>query len=139
MKEGAGNKNYEQGFWQKKSGGANPQTITSPAASVHFDQIAPVPGLQMAYRVGGKDTRTGLTQYNVELAVPLDSLGLTKPAGKTIGFDLSVGIANEVGNRRERAAHWAGLSEAFVVDRPGSTRLVPETWGTLVFVPLAEK
>ena len=92
----------------------------------------------MAYRIGGKDARTGLTQYNVEVAVPLESLGLTKPAGKTIGFDVSVGIANEPGDRRERAAHWAGLSEAFVVDRPGSTRLLPETWGTLIFVPFSQ-
>jgi hypothetical protein len=32
-----------------------------------------------------------------------------------------------------QAAHWAGQSEAAVVDRPGSAALLPATWGTLVF------
>jgi len=34
----------------------------------------------------------------------------------------------------KRAGHWGGLSEAAVVDRPGSTRLLPENWGTLIFL-----
>jgi hypothetical protein len=87
----------------------------------------------MAYLVGANDPKTGLTPYNVEVSVPLKSLGITSPVGKTIGFDVSVGVANAAGDRRERAAHWAGLSEGVVVDRPGSTRLLPETWGTLTF------
>lgn len=61
---------------------------------------------------------------------------LPNPAGKSIGFDASVGIANASGDRRERAAHWGGLSEAVVVDRPGSMRLLPATWGTLHFAPV---
>ncbi len=34
VKEGGGVKDFHQGFWQKKPGGAHPQTITSPAAQV---------------------------------------------------------------------------------------------------------
>lgn len=135
VKEGAGTSNFQQGFWQKKADGTNPQTITSPAAQVKFDHIAEVPGLQMAYKMGRTDAKSGLMFYDVEVAVPLASLGLQNPTGKTIGFDASVGVANAEGNRRERAAHWAGLSEAVVVDRPGSTRLLPDTWGTLQFLP----
>lgn len=129
----AGLKLFQQGFWQKKTGGVNPRTISSPAASVTFDQIMEVPGLKAACKAGGTDARTGLTQYTVELSVPLASMGLTNVTGKTIGFDASVGVANAAGDRRDRAAHWAGASEAFVVDRPGSTRLIPDTWGTLTF------
>lgn len=135
IKEGAGFNDYQHGFWQKKPGGANPQTITSPAAQVKFDDISPVPGLKMAYRVGDKNDTMGLISYSVEVAVPLASLGLDNPAGKTVGFDASVAVANAPGDRRERAAHWAGLSEAVVVDRPGSARLIPRTWGTLTFAP----
>ena len=72
-----------------------------------------------------------------EIAVPLASLGLTSPVGREFGFDLSVGVANPEGNRRDRAAHWGGLSEATVVDRPGSARLVPSSWGTIRFAPAA--
>jgi len=130
---------FHQGFWQKKTGGTNPQTITSPAAKVHFDHIGEVPGLQAAYKVDPKrDEKTGNIRYTVEVSVPLASLGLKDVAGKTIGFDVSVGTANAAGDTRERAAHWAGLSESRVVDRPGSAELLPRTWGTLRFAPAAK-
>ncbi len=129
---------FQQGFWQKHAGGTNPQTISSPAAAVHFDQIAPVAGLQVAYKVAPKDERSGKIRYTIEVAVPLASLGLGEVAGKTIGFDASVGIANPAGDQRERAAHWAGLREGRIVDRPGSTTLLPHTWGTLTFAPAAK-
>jgi hypothetical protein len=132
---GSGEQDFQQGFWQRKTGGENSQTITSPAASVHFDQIRQVPGLRMAYHVGQKDQQTGLLSYEVQVAVPLASLGLAEPAGRRIGFDLSIAVANAAGDRRERAGHWAGQSEGVVVDRPGSARLSPSTWGTLHFVP----
>ena len=135
VKDGLVQKDFHQGFWQKKTGGANPRTITSPAASVSFDDIGEVPGLQVAFKLGEKDAKTGLTSYTVKVSVPLASLGLGDPAGKTVGFDASVGVANDAGDRRERAGHWAGLSESFVVDRPGSTILLPDTWGTLTFAP----
>jgi hypothetical protein len=135
VKEAGLLKDFHRGFWQKKPGGAHPQTITSPAAQVHFDDISEVPGLQVAWKTGSKDEKTGRVSYTVELVAPLDSLGLSNPTGKRVGFDLSVAVANEAGDRRERAAHWAGLSEGVVVDRPGSARLLPGTWGTLHFAP----
>jgi hypothetical protein len=72
--------------------------------------------------------------YRVELASPLADLGLGDPRGRSVGFDASIGIANPAGNGRERAAHWGGLSETAVVDRPGSGVLLPENRGTLIFV-----
>jgi hypothetical protein len=72
---------------------------------------------------------------SLEVHVPLASLGIKgDPAGRSIGFDASVAVANEGGDRRERAMHWAGLSEGVVVDRPGSAMLLPRTWGTLTFM-----
>ena len=96
---------FSQGFWQKKKDGTNPHTITSPVAKVHFDQITEVPGIQIAYKEGGKDEKTGKIRYGVEVAIPLASLRLKDVAGKTIAFDASVGIANETGNKRLRAVH----------------------------------
>jgi len=128
-----GEQEFQQGFWQRKTGGKNPQTIVSPAASVHFDQIGVVPGLRMVYHVSGRDA--GLVTYEVLVEAPLASLGLSAPSGRRIGFDASIAVANVAGDRRERAGHWAGQSEGVVVDRPGSARLLPDTWGTLYFVP----
>jgi hypothetical protein len=132
---GANVQEFQQGYWQVKPGGTNPQTISSPAAAVHFDQIEQVPGLRMFIKVMGVDAKTGATHYVVQAAIPLSSLGIANPAGRSVGFDASVGVANAAGDRRERAGHWAGLSEAVVVDRPGSSRLLPDTWGTLTFAP----
>jgi hypothetical protein len=126
---------FQQGYWQVQPGGSKPQTISSPAATVHFDHIDQVPGLVMASKVLETDGTTGLTHYVIQASVPLSSLGLANPAGMKVGFDASVGVANAAGNRRERAGHWAGLSEGVVVDRPGSAQLLPETWGTLTFAP----
>ena len=122
----AGAKDYQMGFWQIRKGGAHPQTITSPAAQCHFDDIASVPNLRWA-------TKNGQHGYTVEVAVPWVSLGI-EPRG-TIGFDASIGVANESGIERARAAHWAGETEGRVVDRPGSAELKPATWGTLKFAP----
>ena len=130
----AGETDYQQGFWPTLAAGDAPQTIKSPAASLHFDQVKPVPGLKSSFRAEPKRP-DGVVYYEVEVSVPLASLGLSNPAGKRVGFDGSVGIANAGGDRRDAAAHWAGQSEAAVVDRPGSARLLPATWGTLVFQP----
>jgi len=135
VKDASGTKMFQQGFWQRKSDGKNPRTISSPAAQVRFDQIMEVPGLQAVWQVEQKDPKSGITPYTVEVAIPLASLGLSNPAGKTIGFDVSIALANEAGDRRDRAAHWAGLSEGIVVDRPGSSVLLPHTWGSLQFAP----
>jgi len=127
--------NFQQGYWQKKVGGENPQTISSPAASIHFDQIKEIQGVQMAFKINGKENDSDRVRYQLEVSIPLAGLGLSSPAGKKIGFDVSIGVSNPSGDHRERAAHWAGLSEAAVVDRPGSAQLLPHTWGTLIFAP----
>ncbi len=125
---------FQHGYWQMRKGGRGGQTITSPAATLRMDQIAEIPGIQLAWRVGSTDQQTGKIDYQVEVSIPLAEIGLTGVKGKRIGFDTSIGVANPAGDRRERAGHWGGLSEAAVVDRPGSHRLLPENWGTLVFL-----
>lgn len=134
VKDGAGTSPFQHGYWQVKPGGSGGQTITSPAASVHMDQIAAIPGLQVAWKLGRTDQATGRIEYVVEAAIPLAAIGLDPAKSRRIGFDTSVGVANPAGDRRERAGHWGGLSEAAVVDRPGSSRLLPENWGTLVLL-----
>ena len=132
VKQGDGTVSYHRGFWQVKLGGSNPQTITSPAASVRMDQIAEIPGVQHAWRIEGKENDSNRIRYGVEIAIPLAALGITATPETRFGFDCSVAVANPSGDRRDRAAHWGGLSEAQVVDRPGSVRLLPENWGTVV-------
>ena len=124
---------FHRAYWPIRGGGENPQTIRSPAASIDFDDISEVRGLEFAFSDPEAEGDSGMVRYRVEVAVPLASLGLEEVAGKTVGFDVSVGVANEAGDRRERAAHWTGLSEGVVVDRPGSAKLLPHTWGTLHF------
>ena len=128
---------FAVGYWQKlRSGTREPQTIRSPAAEITFDRIGPVPGLQVAWKEERFDENNKVYRIEVEVGIPLTELGITgDPANRSIGFDVSVGIANAQGTQRERAAHWAGSSEGVVVDRPGSARLSPSLWGTLHFAP----
>ena len=82
---------------------------------------------------GSITTCDGVSRRDFLQAGTLSALGLTATPGTRFGFDCSVAVANVSGDRRDRAAHWGGLSEALVVDRPGSARLLPENWGTVVF------
>ena len=128
---------YQMGFWPIKQNlklfkpqpkALNPQEIVSPAAQKHFDDISPVPGLTFAYQITDKG-------YTLEVQVPLASLGINPSRQPEIGFDASVAFSDAAGQSRDRAVHWAGDSEAAVVDRPGSAELKPQTWGTLRFDP----
>jgi hypothetical protein len=127
---GAGGKtsDYQMGFYPvRKRFAKNPQTITSPAATRHFDDISPLPGLKWAYQLNDHG-------YTLEASVPMEpGQTLDLHPAQNIGFDVSIGFANLAGTVRQRAAHWAGESEAMVVDRPGAAALRPATWGTLVF------
>ena len=133
---GGKQENFSQGYWPLLPGaGGSPTVIRSPAAEATFDRIGPVDGLAIAWKDKGFDDRLKVHRTSLEVHVPLAALGITgDPAGRSIGFDASVAVANEGGDRRERAMHWAGLSEGVVVDRPGSAVLVPRTWGTLTFM-----
>jgi hypothetical protein len=116
---------YQMAFWPVRSNGKNPQTISSPAASRVFADVAPLPGLSFAYQ-------TNADGYTLETVVPLKSIELEPHRQPTVGFDASVGFPDAGGRERAGAAHWAGQREAAVVDRPGSAALLPATWGTLV-------
>lgn len=125
---------YQMGFWPvkkelKRYDGAkttNPQTISSPAQKREFDDINAIPGLTFAYQVTPKG-------YTLEARIPLASLAINPARQPVVGFDASVGFSDPAGRVRTRAVHWAGESEAVVVDRPGSAELKPATWGTLQF------
>lgn len=117
---------FQTAYWPLKPGARSPQTISSPAASRRFDEIAPLPGLEFAYQVEAE-------RCTVEARVPLAALGLNPERNGTAGFDAALGLADAAGRQRVRSAHWAGETEGPVVDRPGAAALKPETWGTLLF------
>jgi len=131
---GAAPTDYQMGYWPIKQNlrkyqpppKVNPQDIISPAQKRHFDDISAVPGLKFAYQVTDKG-------YTLEASVPFASLGINPARQPVVGFDASVAFSDAAGEVRERATHWAGESEATVVDRPGSAELKPATWGTLQF------
>ena len=108
---------YQMAFWPVRKNGKHPQTISSPAATRGFADIGPLPGLKFAYHLGADG-------YTLEAAVPLKSLELDPPRHPTVGFDASVGFPDAGGRVRASAAHWAGQSEAAVVDRLGSAALL---------------
>ena len=64
---------YQMAFWPVRKNGKNPQTISSPAATRSFADIAPLPGLKFAYQLGADG-------YTLEAAVPLKSLNSSRTA-----------------------------------------------------------
>jgi len=126
---------FNQAYWPILPTGmkANPITIKSPAAEATFARIAPVEEVRAKWLLNTHEP-WNIHYTKLEVHLPLDVIGITgDPAGMSIGFDTSVAVSNESGDQRERAGHWAGLSESRVVDRPGSAVLLPHTWGTLMF------
>jgi FlgD Ig-like domain len=129
---GASPMDYQMAFWPIKkelrkyqpTSKINPQTVVSPAQQRHFDDVAAVPGLTFAYQVTEKG-------YTLEAQVPFAALGINPSRQAVVGS--SVAFADKAGQVRNRASHWAGESEAMVVDRPGSAELKPASWGTLQF------
>lgn len=132
---GSNSSDYQMGFWpirknlnifNPKPRTLNPQDIVSPAQQRHFEDVSPVPGLTFAYQITDRG-------YTLEVKVPFASLGIDPIRHPVVGFDASVAFSDASGTVRTRATHWAGESEAEVVDRPGSAELKPRTWGTLEF------
>ena len=91
---------YQMAYYPvRKDYAWHPHTIVSPAAKRHFDDIGPMPGLVWAYHLkpGG---------YTAEVSLPMHDLRtLGIRTSEPVGFDVSVGLANDAGTvRRTRCS-----------------------------------
>ena len=109
----------------RKQHASHPETMTSPAAKRHFDDVVPMPDLVWAYEI----TPSG---YTAEVSLPMhDHRTLGLGSGAPVGFDVSVGFANEAGTQPSRARTGPGSknrSSSTGPARPHCCRLPGARW-----------
>lgn len=100
--------------------------VTSPVATLTFDEVAQIKGVRMAKNTMGD-------QYVLEAAIPLSALGLKPAEGLRLKMDWGVLVAGPDGHEVIRRVYWANQSTQIVSDAPSEARLTPHLWGHIVF------
>jgi hypothetical protein len=111
---------FEQKAAQKKQ----PFGFSSPAETVPFDRVEILPGAKVVFK-------WTLLGYTCEAAIPLTEIGLTLPAGETIG-DAGVCFSDVNGNASVQRSCWSNKETGNTDDYPAESRLMPAKWGKVV-------
>ncbi len=98
----------------------------SPVGTRVFDRVEVLAGAQVAVKRG--DGR-----YTVEVALPLEAIGLTPKAGLTIRGDVGFISSDAQGTINVARTYWANPHTSLVSDLPSEAWLTPEHWGELAF------
>lgn len=104
----------------------NPVTFTSPWRSETVDSVKRLENATIAV-VRDRDT------YRVEAAVPLEALGMRRPAGQILRGDLGVIHGDSAGTINMLRSYWANPNTMLVNDIPGEIMLTPKLWGEFRF------
>ncbi len=103
-----------------------PVTFTSPWRSETVDSVKRLDGVAIAVM---KDQGG----YRVEAAIPLETLGLHRPAGQTLRGDFGVIRGDPAGTINMFRSYWANANTMLVNDVPGEIMLMPKLWGEIRF------
>ena len=71
--------------------------------------------------------------YTVEVAVPLEALGVTPKPGLALRGDVGVILSDDTGTVNQRRCYWANPHTVIISDIPSEAELLPRYWGGLVF------
>lgn len=108
----------------KKADGAKPVNFTSPWRTEKVDDVRVLADARIA-------ERSDPAFYRVEAAIPLTSLGLNAPAGKTLRADFGVLYGDDAGTSTQLRSYWSNQATNLVNDVPGEIMLSPNQWGTV--------
>ncbi len=98
----------------------------SPVTSISFDKVKQLDNVRIACNNFDGN-------YTVEVAIPLDVLGL-KPTGETrLKLDWGVLATDDAGNSVLRRLYWSNKATGVIADVPTEARLVPGLWGHILF------
>lgn len=109
-------------FEHRKPGGANPVTFTSPWRGEKVDNVTRLTDVKIEVKVGEGG-------YEVDASIPLASLGLALPPGRSLAADFGVTYGDAAGTDTNLRSHWSNPSTALVDDIPGEIMLSPQGWG----------
>lgn len=100
------------------------EAFVSPVGRVEMDRVERIAGAQVAV------TRTD-AGYDVEAAIPLDTLGWKFPAGQAIRGDVGILFSDGTGTKCLLRRYWSNRNTNIAADLPSETRLQPKEWGTV--------
>lgn len=92
----------------------------------HFDRVEIVQTAQTAQKVEGN-------RYTVEVAIPLQAIGLALKPGLTLRGDVGFISSNAAGLIDTARTYWSNKATNLVNDLPLEAWFSPEAWGTLTF------
>jgi len=101
------------------------EAFVSPVGRVEMDRAERIAGAQVAV----KYTKGG---YDIEIAVPLDKLGVKIPAAGTIRGDVGVLFSDDTGTKCLLRRYWSNRNTNITSDLPSEAMLQPDEWGTVV-------
>ena len=107
-------------------GAKDPTAFTSPWRSEVVDEVRRLDEAKVA-------VVKHEAEYRVEVAVPLEALGLKDPAGKTLRADFGVIHGDPSGVINMLRSYWANQATGLVNDTPGEIMLTPNLWGRVTF------
>ena len=88
-------------------------------------------GAKTEFRLGGRANRQG--EYRVEVAVPLEALGLAGVGRLDLTGDFGVVYGDAEGTTNIFRNYWSNQATGLVNDVPGEIMLTPTLWGAITF------
>jgi hypothetical protein len=113
-------------YRHRAPGSSRPTHFNSPWRAETVDVVERITDARIA-------VRTSSSQYTVEAAVPLKSLGLDAPQGKTMAADFGVIYGDAGGAINMLRSYWSNPATGVVNDVPSEIMLHPNLWGTATF------
>jgi len=98
----------------------------SPWRSERVDVVKKLETIQIAVDKGSRE-------YRVEVAIPLQELGLSNISKKALKGDFGVIYGNVEGTVNLYRNYWSNPVTGLVNDVPGEIMLNPQLWGTVLF------
>lgn len=100
--------------------------FSSPWRTVRVDEVKVLRDL----RSGWRKTRKG---YVLEVAVPLEVLGLRPEPGLRVGVDFGILLGDETGRDTRERLYWSNPATTLISDIPSEIKITPALWGTVEF------
>ena len=98
----------------------------SPVGQVSFDRVVQLSNVNMAYVASDNS-------YVLEVAIPLDALGLKPADDMRLKLDWGVLSTDLNGNSVMQRLYWSNGATGIIADVPSEAMLHPDLWGYVLF------
>ncbi len=100
------------------------EAFVSPVGRVEMDRVERIDQAKVAV------TRTA-DGYDLEAAIPLDTLGFDFPVGRTTLGDVGILFSDDTGTECVLRSYWSNRNTNMTSDLPSEAKLQPAEWGTV--------